>query len=68
MMAGIFLGGKHTRSLTVNFFLLLEDYRYNYIYINSTSFKNHYMQGHSGSCSTNGMYHAAPLKLVSWEW
>ena len=67
-MPGIFLGGKHTRSPTVDFFLLLEDYRYNYIYPDNTSYKNAYMQGHSGICTTGGMYHAAPLKLVSWEW
>lgn len=66
-MPGIFLGGKHTRSSTVDFFLLLEDYRYNYIYPSNASFKNDYMRGHSGNCSTSIMYHAAPLKLVSWE-
>jgi hypothetical protein len=64
-MAGIYLGGKHTKSLTVDFFLLLNDYRYNYIY----SRKSHlYRQGAKSYCSTNGMVHAAPLKLVSWEW
>lgn len=33
MMAGIHLGGKHLESRAyVPFFLLLEDYKYNYMY------------------------------------
>lgn len=68
MMAGIYLGGKHTKTHTVHFFLLLEDYRYNYIYSNSFYNGYTYQQGSKSNCSTSGMRHAAPLKLVSWEW
>ena len=67
MIAGIFLGGKHTKTPTVDFFLLLEDYRYNYIYHDNASFKNVYMQVHRGSCATGGMYHAAPVILAFWS-
>jgi len=66
MMAGIYLGGKHTKSPTVDFFLLLNDYRYNYV-IPKYNDHHYYHQGSKGNCATNRMYHAAPLKLVSWE-
>lgn len=68
MMAGIFLGGKYTKSLTVDLFLLLNDNKYNYIVSKYGYNANYYQQGSKNSCSTNGMVHAAPLKLVSWEW
>ena len=68
MMAGIYLGGKHTKSSTVDFFLLLNDYRYNYIVSKYGPNYNYYQQGSKGNCSTSGMVHAAPLKLVNWEW
>jgi len=67
-MGGIFLGGKHTKSSTVDFFLLLEDYRYNYITPKYSSSIYNYQQGFKSSCSTSEMVHAAPLKLVNWEW
>ena len=68
MMAGIYLGGKHTKSLTVDFFLLLNDYRHNYI-VSKYGFNYHYyQQGAKSYCSTGEMYHAEPLKLVSWRW
>ena len=67
-MAGIFLGGKYTKSSTVNFFLLLNDYRYNYITLQYSSSTYNYKQGSKSSCNTRGMIHAAPLKLVSWGW
>lgn len=68
MMAGIFLGGKHTKSATVDFFLLLNDYRCNYITPKYSSYIYNYQQGSKSSCNTRGMIHAAPLKLVNWEW
>lgn len=76
MMAGIYLGGKHTRSPTVDFFLLLDDYRYNYIVSKYGSNYYYYQQGAKSYCSTSEMVHAAtsemvhaaPLKLVNWEW
>ena len=68
MMAGIFLGGKHTKSTTVDFFLLLDDYRYNYIVYKYIANYHYYQQGSKSSCNTRGMIHAAPLKLVNWEW
>ena len=68
MMAGIYLGGKHTKSPTVDFFLLLNDYRYNYIVSKYGSNYHYYQQGAKSYCSTSEMVHAAPLKLVSWEW
>lgn len=67
-MGGIFLGGKYTKSPTVDFFLLLNDYRYNYITSKYNHTTHYYQQGFKGICSTSGMVHAAPLKLVSWEW
>ena len=67
-MAGIFLGGKYTKSPTVDLFLLLNDYKYNYIVSKYGSNYYYYQQGSKGNCSTRGMIHAAPLKLVSWEW
>lgn len=67
MMAGIYLGGKYTRSSTVDFFLLLDDYRYNYIVYKYSPNYHYYQQGAKHYCTTSGMYHAAPLKLVSWE-
>lgn len=68
MMAGIYLGGKYTKSATVDFFLLLNDYRYNYITPKYSSSIYNYQQGSKSSCSTRRMIHAAPLKLVNWEW
>lgn len=69
MMAGVYLGGKHTKSLTVDFFLLLNDYRYNYIVSKyGSNYHYYYQQGSKSNCSTGEMVHAAPLKLVSWEW
>lgn len=68
MMAGIFFGGKYTKSPTVDFFLLLNDYRYNYITPKYSSSIYNYRQGSKSSCSINEMIHAAPLKLVNWEW
>ena len=68
MMAGIFLGGKHTKSATVDFFLLLNDYRYNYITPKFGLCNYVYQQSSKGNCSTSEMIHAAPLKLVNWEW
>lgn len=68
MMAGLFLGGKYSKSTTVDFFLLLNDCRYNYIVSRYGPSNHHYQQGSKGNCSTRGMIHAAPLKLVSWEW
>lgn len=74
-MGGIFLGGKYTKSSTVDFFLLLNDYRYIYIvskyepnYHYYQQDYHYYQQGSKSSCSTSGMVHVAPLKLVSWEW
>lgn len=67
-MAGIFFGGKHTKSATVDFFLLLNDYRYNYITPKYSPYAYSYQQGSKGNCSTSVMIHAAPLKLVNWEW
>lgn len=68
MMAGIYLGGKHTKSADVDFFLLLNDYRYNYITSKYGHTTHYYQQGSKSDCSTSGMVHAAPLKLVSWGW
>lgn len=69
MMAGIYLGGKHIQSAhTVDFFLLMNNYRYHYIYTKSFYNKYTYQQGAKSYCSTGEMVHAAPLKLVSWEW
>lgn len=69
MMAGIYLGGKYTRSTTVDFFLLLNDYRYNYIVSEyGSNYHYYYQQGAESYCSTSEMIHAAPLKLVNWEW
>ena len=67
-MAGIFLGGKYTKSPTVDLLLLLNDYKYNYIVSKYGSNYYYYQQGAKSYCSTNEMVHAAPLKLVSWEW
>ena len=67
-MGGIFLGGKYTKSLTVDFFLLLNDYRYNYITSKYDHTTHYYQQSSKSYCSTSEMVHAAPLKLVSWEW
>jgi len=67
-MAGIFLGGKYTKSHTVDLFLLLNDNKYNYIVSKYGSNYYYYQQGAKSYCSTSGMVHAAPLKLVSWEW
>ena len=68
MMTGIFLGGKHLKSRdSVNFFLKLSGNRYNFLYdlydISSTELKVHEVEP-----KTPDMYHAAPNKLVSWEW
>lgn len=68
MMTGIFLGGKYTKSATVDFFLLLNDYRYNYITSKYGHATHYYQQGSKINCSTSGMVHAAPPKLVNWEW
>ncbi len=68
MMAGLFLGGKYSKSTTVDFFLLLNDCRYNYIVSGYGPNNHHYQQGSKSYCSTSEMIHAAPLKLVSWEW
>lgn len=68
MMAGIFFGGKYTKTATVDFFLLLNDYRYNYITPKYGLSNYVYQQSSKGNCPTNGMVHAAPLKLVSWGW
>jgi hypothetical protein len=71
-MTGIFLGGKYTKSPTVDLFLLLNDYKYNYIVSKYGSNYYYYQQGAKSYCSTSEMtsemVHAAPLKLVSWEW
>jgi hypothetical protein len=67
MMAGIHLGGRHLepRRAYVPFFLLLEDYKYNYIYNNMLPFM--FRQGKKETCNVSGMKHAAPVILAFWS-
>ena len=66
MMAGIHLGGKYIESRAyVPFFLLLEDYKYNYMYDSRFSFM--FSQGVKETCRVSGMKHAAPVILAFWS-
>ena len=66
MMAGIHLGGRYLEpGAYVSFFLLLEDYKYNYMYGGVLSFM--FGQGKKETCNVSGMKHAAPVILAFWS-
>ena len=66
MMAGIHLGGRHLEPRAyVSFFLLLEDYKYNYMYSYVRGCV--VFQGKKETCNVSGMKHAAPVILAFWS-